>query len=146
MLLDDRPLPELQDDRPPVLSSGAMLREQDGPCVPVGIDDRDGAAATRPNRVTRTDRGNRVDDALDDVRLALVERNMEAVGPARAADVTVAQIHPEQVAIHWELRSAKQVGCSHGDDGRGGRSRTCKSLRTEDFKSSAVAVSPRPRM
>src|SRR5262249_43141489 len=29
--------------------------------------------------------------------------------------------------------------------GRGGRIRTCTSLRTEDFKSSASAVSPRPR-
>src|SRR5437867_4515127 len=29
--------------------------------------------------------------------------------------------------------------------GRGGRTRTCTSFRTEDFKSSAAAITPRPR-
>ena len=41
--------------------------------------------------------------------------------------------------------SSTSTGNCTGGDGRGGRSRTCTSLRTEDFKSSAAAVTPRPQ-
>src|SRR5207253_5398269 len=72
ILLHDAPLPGLEDDRPLVLASSAVLREQRGRRVRVGIDDRDGLTATKPNGMARTQRRDRARDSLDDRALTFV--------------------------------------------------------------------------
>lgn len=109
MLLHDSLLPGLQDDRPLMFSSGAVLRKQDRPAVGVGIDDRDGSTTAKPNRPARTEHVDRPSAARYDMLLPLVQRDLQSVGSARASDVPVAQIHPEHVAVGRVLRDF-QVG------------------------------------
>jgi len=94
MLLHDA-LPGLQDDRPLMFSSGAVLRKQDRPAVGVGIDDRDGSTAAKPDRPARTEHVDRLSDARYDMLLPLVQRDCIDRFGARV-DVPVAQIHPSK--------------------------------------------------
>ena len=109
LLLHDILLPGLQDDRTLMFSSGAVLRKQDRPVVGVGVDDRDGSTAARPDWSAGTEHADRVSDARYDILLPLVQRDLQSVGSARASDVPIAQIHPEQVAVRRVLRDF-QVG------------------------------------
>src|SRR3989338_5537190 len=95
MLLHDAPLPRLQNDRPQVLPTGTVLREEDRPRVRVGVHDHDDATPAISHWVAGTKRSDHLGDSLDDPFLALVERDVEAVRPACPANVAVAQVHPE---------------------------------------------------
>src|SRR5262245_1475430 len=145
MLRHDALLPALEDDRSQMLASGAVLWKQLRPQIGVGVDDHDGAATTTPDRMSGTKRHDRAADALDDNCLAFVPRNFKAIRFWCTRDIAVAQIDSEQVTVRCWLSNFWRHGYSIGAAGGGGRTRTCTSFRTEDFKSSMSAVPSRPR-
>src|SRR5581483_2212270 len=65
------------------------------------------------------------------------EVNVEPTGKARAAP---GRRHRNSQVVAFVARQALEGAPTRSqNDGRGGRIRTCTSLRTEDFKSSAAA-------
>src|SRR5215813_565136 len=99
---DELVLPRLERDRSGMLPAGTVLREQRRPPAPVRCDDPNSAASTEPNASGHEQR-NRPRCFINDVRLAVVEKDPKKVGLRRSTNATVAEIQPRQIHVRGVL-------------------------------------------
>jgi len=97
----DLALPVGQEDRPLVLATGAPLREDLEPALPVRLEDdragtRDGQHRDWTARPACFHGGSRV---LDDVWIDPVERDDEPSSAEVRRDPAVTEIEPEQIGV-----------------------------------------------
>ena len=98
---DDLVLPGPQFDLPRVLAAGTVLGEVTAPLLPRRVD-----AQTTPSEQIRprprsptADRLDRITAITDDRRVPLVQRDSEHPRVPHSAEVTITQVHAEQVRI-----------------------------------------------
>src|SRR5688572_5147672 len=116
LLEDDVLLPLTKNDRPLMLPTAAVLREQTGPVLRVARQ----VGATRswkaPDAAIWHDGSNGVGALSSDVRIVVAHRDAEPKNvPAMAGETAVAQVHAEEIGVH-DLVNALNVWAVPAED------------------------------
>ena len=102
MGLDDRLLPRLEHDRPPMLHPGSVLGEHARPMAGEGADHIHVCVGgmNDADPVSRREQGGRGDALVDDQRVGAIEEDPESVHVARPGrDRAIAEIEAEEIRV-----------------------------------------------
>jgi hypothetical protein len=105
MFADDVRLPRLEHDTSRVFSARPVLWKYRGPMLRIAPhDDKGMRTMRRPSSAVRWQhRGDRGNDALDDVALVAMQENPQGVRTSVTADVAITEVHPKKIRVRRTL-------------------------------------------